>query len=232
MRHTPPSSGQDQGPAPVNPVPPAILALCAIIIGIEIVFWLAGRGILGGQAGIGWRVAAFETYGFPPRLFAFMAETGQWSLGGLQRVITYAFLNYGMAQAIFACVFILAFGKFVGDLIGGARALVIFTVSAIGAAAVYGLASPNESVLVGSFPGAYGLLGGYTFVLFLALDHADENRLQAFRLVGVLAALQLVFGLFLPGRPLWLADLAGAGIGFVTAAALAPGGLLRWIRRR
>ncbi|MEM6727862.1 MAG: rhomboid family intramembrane serine protease [Pseudomonadota bacterium] len=223
---------EEQGPSAVNPIPPAILALTAIIIGLELVFWLASRGILGGQAGIGWRVAALEDYGFPPRLWAFMGETGNWSFDGVQRLITYAFVNFGFIQAIFACVFILAFGKFIGDIIGGARALLIFLVSAIGGAFFYGTVFPNQSLLVGSFPGAYGLLGGYTYILFLMLDHADENRLQAFRLVGVLAALQLIFGVIFPGPPYWIADLGGAAVGFLTAAAMGPGGLIRWIRRR
>lgn len=223
---------QNDDPSPFNPIPPAILALVAIILGIEIVFWAGGRGLIGGDTAVGWRLAAFIDYGFPPRLWAFMGETGQWSVDGLQRLLTYAFLNYGFIQAIFACVFILAFGKFVGEVIGGPRALVIFLVSSIGAAALYGSIFPNETVLVGSFPGAYGLLGGYTYILFLVLDQADENRLNAFRLVGVLAALQLVFGVLFPGPPHWLADLAGAAFGFLAAAAMGPGGLLRWIRRR
>ena len=119
-----------------------------------------------------------------------------------------------------------------GDIIGGARALVIFLVSSVGAAALYGTLFPNQSFLVGSFPGAYGLLGGYTYILFLMLERADENRLQAFRLVGILAALQLGFGILFPGPPHWLADLGGAFVGFLTAAAMGPGGLLRFIRRR
>ncbi|MEM9348845.1 MAG: rhomboid family intramembrane serine protease [Pseudomonadota bacterium] len=221
----------EQGPAAVNPIPPPILALVATIIGIELYFWLGERGVLGGQLGITFRANAFEDYAFINRLWAFMAETGAWSFDGLQRLITYAFINFGFLQAVFSCVFILAFGKFVGDVIGGARALAIFLVSSIGAAAVYGTTFPNEGVLVGSFPGAYGLLGGYTYILFLMLDHADENRLQAFRLVGVLAALQIIFGFF-GSAPYWAADIAGAAVGFVTAAAMGPGGLLRWIRRR
>ena len=222
----------EQEPPPVNPIPPAILALVAFIIGIEVIFWAGALGIAGGAEGIGWRIAAFEDFAFFPRLWAFQMQDGAWDLGGLRRLITYAVLNPGFIQAVFACVFILAFGKFVGDLIGGARALLIFVVSSIGAAAIYGTVFPNELTLVGSFPGAYGLLGAYTYILFLMLEEADANRLQAFRLVGVLAALQLGFGVLFPGPPYWLADLSGAAVGFVTAAAMGPGGLLRWLRRR
>ena len=225
---------QDPNPdaAPLNPVPAPILALAAIIVGIELILWAASRGIVGGPAGIGWRIAAVEDYGFYPRLWAYMAQTGDWSMEGVQRVLTYAFVSTGFVHALFALVFVLAFGKFVGDVMGGVRALVIFVVSAVGAAVLYGTVFPNQGPLVGAYPGAYGLLGGYTYVLFLMLDHADENRLQAFRLVGVLAGLQLLFGVLFPGPPHWLADLGGAAIGFAVAAAMGPGGLLRLIRRR
>ncbi|MEL6549491.1 MAG: rhomboid family intramembrane serine protease [Pseudomonadota bacterium] len=225
-------SDPQEVPSPINNVPPAILALTALVIGIEILFLAGTRGIIGGPQAEAWRVLAVTDFGFAPRLWAFMGETGQWSFDGVARVVSYAFLNQSFVSAVFACVFILAFGKFVGDVIGGARALLIYLVSAAGAAVLYGTVFPDQGVLVGSFPGAYGLLGAYTFILFLSLEHANENKLQAFRLVGVLAALQLVFGVIFAGPPWWLADLGGAGIGFLTAAAMAPGGLLRWIRRR
>lgn len=222
----------NQDPPALNPVPGPILALAALIIGIELVFLLGTRGVVGGDLAIGWRVAAYEDFGFPPRLWAFMGETGNWSVAGVQRVLTYGFLNTGMLSAVFACVFILAFGKFVGDVMGGVRALIIFAVSSAGAAVLYGTVFPNQTLLVGSFPGAYGLLGGYTYILFLLLERADENGLQAFRLVGVLAGLQLLFGVIFPGPPHWFADLSGAALGFLTAAAMGPGGLLRLFRRR
>ncbi|MCH2075872.1 MAG: rhomboid family intramembrane serine protease [Rhodobacteraceae bacterium] len=224
-----------QEPPAVNPIPPAVLALTAIIIGIEIVFWLASRGVLGGAAGIGWRLAAFEDYAFIPRYLAFMIQEGSWSVDGLKRFITYAFINQSFLSAVFSSVFILAFGKFIGDIAGGARALFIFVVSAVGAALLYGVIFPNQPPLVGSFPGAYGLLGGYTYILFATLDRADQNRLQAFRLVGMLAALQLAFGVIFPGPPYWLADLAGALVGFLAAATMNPGGIARIVellRRR
>ncbi|MEM1236714.1 MAG: rhomboid family intramembrane serine protease [Pseudomonadota bacterium] len=160
-----------------------------------------------------------------------MITTNQWSMDGIRRLITYAFVSQSFMSAVFACVFILAFGKFVGDVIGGVRALFIFLVSAAGAALIYGTVFPNQAPLLGAFPGAYGLLGGYTYILFLVLDRADENRLQAFRLVGILAGLQLIFGFVFPGPPYWMADIGGAAVGFVTAMAMGPGGLLRWIRR-
>lgn len=224
-----------QDPSPVNPVPPPVLALAAVIIGVEIIFWLASRGVLGGPAGIGWRVAAFEDYAFAPRLLAFMIDNGAWSVDGLKRFVTYAFVNQGFISAVFGCVFILALGKFIGDLVGGARVIVIFMLSAIGAALLYGVLAPNQPPLIGTFPGAYGLIGGYTYILFASADRANANRLQAFRLVGFLAGLQLVFGVLFPGPPYWVADLGGALVGFLVAAGMNPGGLARLVtllRRR
>ena len=222
----------DHDPSPMNSVPAPILALAAFLIGIEIVFWAGAQGIAGGASGVGWRVSALESYGFAPRLWAFMVQNGDWRFDGLQRFVTYAFVNVSFVSTVFSCVFVLALGKFVGETFGGARALVIFLLSSIGAAFVYGSIFPDQSLLFGAFPGAYGLIGAYTYILFLVLDASDQNRLQAFRMIGVLAALQLVFGGLFGGPPHWLADLTGAGFGFLVAATMGPGGLARLLRRR
>jgi hypothetical protein len=52
-----------------------------------------------------------------------------------------------------------------------------------------------------------------------------ENRLGAFRLIGVLLALQLVFGALFGSNPQWVGDVAGFLAGGATAVLAAPGGL-------
>ncbi len=226
-RNTPPAPE-----AAVNPIPPAVLALVAVLMGIELILWAGERGIVGGAAAAGWRGNAWQDFGFAPRLWAFMWQTGDWTLNGLFRLLSYAFVSIGFVQTVFACVFVLAFGKFVGDVMGGARAVIIYLAATVGAAVAYGSIFPEQVLLIGAFPGAYGLLGGYTYILLVAAEATNQNRLQSFKLIGMLAALQLVFGVIFGGPPYWLADLSGAVIGFIAAMAMGPGGLLRYIRRR
>lgn len=58
-----------------------------------------------------------------------------------------------------------------------------------------------------------------------------SNRLAAFRLIGVLLALQLVFGLMFGADPAWVADAAGFVTGLVLSPLLAPGGARGFLAR-
>ena len=51
-------------PKAVNPLPPAVIGLAVVMIGVEVMFNLAERGLLGGAAGIGWRTSAVQNYAF------------------------------------------------------------------------------------------------------------------------------------------------------------------------
>lgn len=45
-----------QSEAAVNPIPPVIIVLCLIVVGVELVLSAAAAGIVGGPLGIGWRL--------------------------------------------------------------------------------------------------------------------------------------------------------------------------------
>jgi membrane associated rhomboid family serine protease len=78
--------------------------------------------------------------------------------------------------------------------------------------------------LFGAYPAVYGLIGAFTYLLWLRLGQAGENRLQAFRLIGMLLAIQLVFGALFGSSPQWLGDVGGFLAGGATAVLVAPGG--------
>lgn len=216
---------------PFNAVPPAVLALAAVIVGIEIVFQLGRLGIIGGPSAVGWRLGAMEEYGFFDMVFEAMRAQGHWPLEHLRRFVSYAFVHVSLTHAVIAAVFILALGKMVGESFGNfAVVLIFFLASAVGALA-YGLLSSNAMPLLGAYPAAYGLIGAYTFILWLGLRHMQENQLQAFRLIGFLMGVQLLFALLFGGGPDWIGDFAGFVTGFVTAALLVPGSIGRILAR-
>lgn len=211
---------------------PAILAIAIAILVIELAVTAGARGLVGGPLGIGWRANLIEQFAVSDRLFEWMWATGNWSLPDLARFVAYAFVHVSFSQAVFAAVFVLALGKFVGDVAGGLRATVIFLGSAIVGALVYVLVVQDAGFLTGGFPGAYGLIGAFSYVLMTRLEQMGGNQLQAFQLLGILMAIQLGFGLIFGGPPHWIADLAGAGAGFALMALMQPGALVGWIRRR
>jgi membrane associated rhomboid family serine protease len=120
---------------------------------------------------------------------------------------------------------LLALGKFVAEGMGQLRALLVFLVATVLGAVGFGLVVGGTQPLFGAYPGVYGLIGAFTYLLWLRLGRTGENRLGAFRLIGVLLALQLVFGALFGSNPQWVGDVAGFLAGGATAVLAAPGGL-------
>ncbi|WP_086052265.1 rhomboid family intramembrane serine protease [Pseudoruegeria sp. SK021] len=216
-------------PKAVNPLPPAALGLAVVIFGIEVMFNLAERGLLGGAAGIGWRNQAIQDYAFYGQGLDWMLVNGRFPPDLLVRFVTYPLLHLSFSHALFGAVFVLAMGKMVGEALGNLAVLVLFFGGAIGGAFAYGLALNDPYPLIGAFPGVYGLIGGYTFLMWVRARALQQNQLMAFRLIGLLLAVQLLFGLVFGSGRDWVADMAGFVCGFGLSFLLVPGG---WGRLR
>jgi len=218
-------------PGPVNPLPPVIVALFVILIGIEAAFTLGARGFVGGPGAIGWRLAALQEYSFSGEVLDWMLRNGRYPPEQLMRFVTYPFVHASFTHALFAGVMLLALGKMVAEAMGSVATIVIFVLSGVGGALVYGFALDDPNPLIGAFPPIYGLIGGFTYLLWLRLGQVGAEQLRAFSLIGILLAIQLIFGLFFGGGKDWVADLAGFACGFALSVVLVPGGWARLLRR-
>ncbi len=219
--------------SPFNTVPAVVVALALFIIGIEAVFSLGARGIVGGPTAVGWRLEALQSYAFSAEIFWWMVDTQRWSVENLMRCVTYLFIHGSFTQALFVCVFLLALGKMVAEVFGEIRMLLVFLISGISGALIYATVG-SDYPLIGGFPAVYGLIGAFTFVRWIALGAMGEQQARAFSLIGMLMGIQLLFGLIFGGRPDWIADLAGFATGFGVSFFLVPGGwqrILQKIRR-
>lgn len=226
---------QDPDASPLNPLPPVVAALALVITGIELVLAGASRGLIGGQAGIGWRQAALERYAFFGDVLDAMIARGVWPIEHVARFVTYPFVHFGFGQALFVVVFLLALGKLVAEAMGTATFLIIFFASAVAGALAYGLLLDDPRPLAGGFPAVYGLIGGYTWILWTTLGRAGAPQLRAFQLIGFLLGIQLVFGVLFGVSNEWVAELAGFLAGLALSFVLGPGGwrrALAAIRRR
>ncbi|MEL7149915.1 MAG: rhomboid family intramembrane serine protease [Pseudomonadota bacterium] len=222
----------DQHTQPVfNALPPAVAALALAIFAIEVLFNLGARGIIGGQDAIGWRVQAVQDFAFSAPVLAWMFETGNWSFEHLQRFVTYPFIHLGFTHAAFVIVFLLALGKMVGEVFGNLAVLILFFACGIFGALIYAGVVGDDRPLVGGFPSAYGLIGAYTFLLWVRYKAAGENEWQAFTLIGFLMGIQLFFGIFFQVGWDWVAEIAGFVFGFVLTPALVPGAFRRMLNR-
>lgn len=225
---------QDHNAPPVNPLPPAVVVLALAIFGIELVLTAANAGILGGPAGTGWRLAAMERFGFYEPMFDWMIQNGTIRWEFMARFVTYPFVHGTFTHALFVLVFLLALGKLVGEVLSNWAVLVVFFGASVLGALVYGLVWDTRVVLFGGFPGAYGMVGAYTFILWAGLA-GRATGLQAFTLIAFLLGIQLVFGLLFGGGLNWVAEIAGFASGFGLAFLVSPGGwsaIVGKIRRR
>jgi len=227
---------QDSDPNanPFNPLPPVVIALAVVIAGIELLFAAAERGFIGGPGAIGWRLAAIQAWGFVDVVFDWMIQNRRFPPGDVARLVTYPLLHVGFSHALFVVVFVLALGKMVGEAFRGWAVLAVFFGASVGGALAYGLLLDDRVALAGGFPGVYGLIGAFTYILWMRLSDAGAKRYRAFALVGLLLAVQLLFQLFFGGHSGWVADLSGFVTGFLMSFVVSPGGPARlrgWLAR-
>jgi membrane associated rhomboid family serine protease len=223
----------DLNAPPLNPVPWVVWLLALPMIAIEVVVQAGANGLAGGPAGIGWRAQALQTFGFAPDYLRQMLSAWQFPLDGIYRLFSYAFVHLDLTHTVFVVVILLALGKFVGEVYAWWAVLVTFLAATAMGALVYTALPLTHAGLLGGYPGNYGLIGAYTFLLWVRL--AGQGSLRAFQLIGFFMVFQIAIaaiGIAMYG-PLqgttwqFVADLTGFVTGFALAFVVSPGGWAR-----
>jgi len=217
---------------PVNPLPPVVWMLFIPLFAIEVMFLAAAQGFIGGPEGVGWRLQATLQYGFFDPVLEQMWARFSWPLEHVMRFVTYPFIHHNFTHAMFAGVILLAMGKMVGEVMGNLAVAAIFFGASIGGAVVFSvLLDVGNLPLIGAMPGVYGLIGGFTWILWRNLAAVGAQQARAFSLIGFLMGIQLVFGLLFGSDSTWVAELAGFCTGFALSFVVAPGGMRRMLER-
>lgn len=224
-----PPMNRDPNAAPLNPLPWVVWAIVLPMVAMEVVVSLGASGLAGGPRAVGWRLDALERFAFSPELMRQMIEQGLYPLSGMVRLLTYPFVHVGLMHVLFVVVILLAIGKMVGEVFRPWAVLAVFFGAAVVGALVYSLVPGVRAPLIGGYPAVYGLIGGFTFLLWVNLAAAGANRYRAFTLIGLLLGIQMLFGLIFGGGWTWVADLAGFAAGFLLSFVVSPGG---WARVR
>jgi membrane associated rhomboid family serine protease len=107
----------------------------------------------------------------------------------------------------------------------------VFWASAIFGALAYVLLLDSPYPLIGGYPGVYGLIGAFTFLLWIDAARRGDNRMRAFGLIGALLAIQLLFGVINGDFGNVTADLSGFVAGFLLSFLVSPGGWRRALDR-
>ncbi|WP_114965832.1 rhomboid family intramembrane serine protease [Alkalilacustris brevis] len=218
-----------------NPLPFWLWALVLAIVGVEAALLATELGLVAAREAIGWRLELVQHYGFSGSLFEWMLENRRFPPEHLLRLISYPFIHGDPVHTLFVVVFVLALGRFVSEGMSGLAMIVVFLAASATGAAAWGWAFGSPSWLFGGYPGVFGLVGAFTYLLWIALGRSGANRARAFLLIGLLLLLRFLVGLYQGMGSVWLADLAGFATGFGLSFVLAPGGwarLLGLLRRR
>jgi membrane associated rhomboid family serine protease len=218
--------------SPLNPLPPVVWLLVLPMIAMEIVLSAGEAGLVGGPAAIGWRLQAFQRFAFSPDYLRQMWQAQDWPLDGVLRFLTYPLVTMSATTTLFSVVITLALGKFVGEVFRWWAILVLFLAGVVLGALAYTAVPNTHMALTGAYPGVYGLIGGFTYVLWRRQQAMGQNQLRAFRLIGFLLAIRIVFGVgsvLIYGAAAgsgfdWVAEVAGFAVGFVLSFVVSPGG--------
>lgn len=217
--------------SPFNALPPVVVALSAVIFGLELMFQAANLGLIGGQGGVGWRLNAIRDFAVFDEIAAFMWANGLVLPEQLVRLISYPLIHTGLVHAGFVVVFILAIGKMVAEVFSPPAFLLLFWLSAIAGALGFVALIDSPYPLVGGYPGVYGLIGAFTFILWVQARAVGGNHFRAFGLIAMLLAIQVLFGLIEGQFGNVIADLTGFAAGFAMSFVLVPGGWRRIVAR-
>lgn len=220
---------QDHNAPPLNPLPPVVWVLALPMIAMEIVLQLGAAGVAGGPDAVGWRIDAITRLAFVPDLWREMLSLQDFPPEHLARFVGYPFVHGNLTHTAFAVVILLALGKFVGEILRFWAVLVVFFGAAVVGALAYGLVATRVP-LFGAYPGDYGLVGAFTYLMWLRLAGSGREY-RAFTMIGFLLAAQLIFGVFFGGGMDWVADLAGFAAGFGLTILVTPGGIGRMMDR-
>lgn len=226
---------QDLNAPPLNPLPPVIWLLALPLMAMELVLNIGASGLVGGPDAVGWRVQAMQTFAFAPDYLRQMIALNQYPADGLWRLVTYPIIHSNVTHALFVVVILLALGKFVGEVYRWWAVVVTYFAATIAGALAYTAVPLTHGALIGGYPGDYGLIGAYSFLLWVHLAGSGGNQVRAFGLIGFLLAFQMglaIIGIAIYGVDQgttwdWVADLAGFATGFAVAFVVSPGGWAR-----
>jgi membrane associated rhomboid family serine protease len=217
----------DHMTSPLNRLPPVVWVLALPMLLIEVALQAGAAGLAGGAQGIGWRVAMLERFALFPDLLRRDVERGSYPAEDVIRLVAYPFVHGDFTSAAIAVVMLLALGKVVGEVFRWWALAAVFLGSAVIAALVYASMPFVTMPIAGAYPPVYGLVGAFTFLLWVRLAAVGANQFRAFSLIGALLLFQLVIGVLFGGGTLWVAEIAGFAAGFVLSFFVSPGGWAR-----
>jgi membrane associated rhomboid family serine protease len=214
--------------APLNPVPWVIWAIALPMVALEL--YLSATETLHVAGTEGLRQALWLHLAFFPDALRSMWAEGYVPPREWLRLISYPLIHGSLTHVVFVVVILLALGKFVGEVFRWWAVVVVVLGGAVAGAVASTLVPFVKMGVFGGYPAVYGLIGAFTFVMWVGERVTGGNQIRAFALIGFLLAAQTVFGMAFGGGTEWVADLAAFGAGFTLSFAVNPAGWAKLVQ--
>ena len=204
-------------------VPPIVIALTVIIGAVEIGIYILERPIF---QGVRWlqRSDLYATFGFDPLVFRFkllMATEFQDTMSILSgtpiSLLTYPWLHHSLGSAVFNIMVILCIGSLLAKIAHQWAVVAVFCLSTIIGGLAYSVVPETAIFLIGSTPGALGMLG--LFGGLMIIEYGKGNPFASPTLIGLpflITGLEVVIDVLFGPAGYWSASAAG----FITGVTL------------
>jgi len=198
-------------------LPAVILAVLAVIIGIEVVLQAADAGLIGTRR---WRSLAYQFGAFWPGLLTTWEPnyTGQ----PAAMFVTYAVLHGGLEHLLGNAVTLWSLGRVVCARTGQRGFVVVFTLTSLGGALCFAALSAGNTPMVGASGALFGLAGIWTGWQWLdrGQDRGPGGTWRVLAIIAVLIALNVVLYWWYSGGLAWQTHLGGFVVGLALSGWL------------
>ncbi|MEM6374598.1 MAG: rhomboid family intramembrane serine protease [Pseudomonadota bacterium] len=196
---------------------PLFVAIGVLCVMIEGVLQASDLDLAGARR---WRALAYQYGAFWPGLLHdwrpnFAAQPGV-------MFVSYAFLHGGLGHLIGNMITLIALGAVALERVGQARAALIYSASALGGAALFGVMTNSGLPMVGASGALFGLAGAWQYWVFAEMPKGPERLWHLSRAAAALIALNIVLWWLMGGRLAWQTHLGGFLTGWVAAVWLTP----------
>ncbi len=193
----------------IDPVTLTILTICVLV---EVVLQLADAGLLDAPR---LRQTVYEYAGFWPGLLRDWQPN--YPAQPFLMFLTYGFLHGGLVHLAVNMLTLVSLGGATAQRVGSTRYVAIYLISVLGGAVGYGALATGLIPMVGASGALFGLAGAV-----VAWEASDRHRLgepmgPVYRMIAILAGLNLVLWWAMDGHLAWETHLGG----FLAGASVA-----------
>ena len=201
--------------------PPIVLGMLMVFVAFEAVFWMADTGVLP-YPDLHWNVflqlAFFDVY-FEGVRDGLEVPWTFWT-----SFLTYSVLHGGLLHLMMNGVFFVSVGGLLARVLGPVRFLILFAVTSITGAAVFGLLADAQGPMVGASGALFGFIGALKSWEWKYIRATGASSQRFWRTILALVAMNVLLAIAFAGQATlaWEAHLGGFVGGFLLAPVLAP----------